>query len=63
MYAAVPRIIPGIDADLSGESDTVALAGSVSKIFASPKSSTFTVPSGRSLMFAGFRSLWMIPCS
>ena len=48
---------------LSGESDTLALAGCVSKIFASPKSSTFTVPSGRSLMFAGFRSLWMIPFS
>ena len=31
--------------------------------FASPKSSTFTVPSGRTLMFAGFRSRWMIPCS
>jgi hypothetical protein len=24
--------------------------------FASPKSNTFTVPSGRTLMFAGFRS-------
>ena len=31
--------------------------------FASPKSSTFTVPSDRTLMFAGFRSRWMIPCS
>ena len=31
--------------------------------FASPKSSTFTVPSGRSLTLAGFRSRWMIPCS
>ena len=30
---------------------------------ARPKSSTFTVPSGRTLMFAGFRSRWMIPCS
>jgi hypothetical protein len=30
---------------------------------ASPKSSTFTVPSDRTLMFAGFRSRWMIPCS
>ena len=36
-------------------------AGSIA--FASPKSSTFTVPSGRTLMFAGFRSRWMIPCS
>ena len=31
--------------------------------FARPKSSTFTVPSGVTLMFAGFRSRWMIPCS
>jgi len=31
--------------------------------FASPKSSTFTVPSARTLMFAGFRSRWMNPCS
>ena len=33
------------------------------RAFASPKSSTFTVPSGVSLMFAGFRSRWMILCS
>ena len=37
------------------------LAGSIA--FARPKSSTFTVPSGRTLMFAGFRSRWMMPCS
>ena len=36
-------------------------AGSAS--FASPKSSTFTTPSGVTLMFAGFRSRWMMPCS
>src|SRR2546427_6399415 len=36
-------------------------AGSIA--FANPKSSTFTVPSLRTLMFAGFRSRWMIPCS
>ena len=29
--------------------------------FASPKSSTFTVPSSRTLTFAGFRSRWMMP--
>ena len=34
-----------------------------SRPLASPKSSTFTVPSSRTLMFAGFRSRWMIPCS
>ena len=31
--------------------------------FASPKSSTLTVPSARILMLAGFRSRWMMPCS
>ncbi len=31
--------------------------------FASPKSSTLTVPSGRTLMLAGLRSRWMMPCS
>ena len=31
--------------------------------FAKPKSSTFTVPSGRTFTFAGFKSRWMIPCS
>ena len=33
------------------------------RAFASPKSSTLTVPSRRTLMFAGFRSRWMMPCS
>ena len=37
--------------------------GRLPSAFARPKSSTFTVPSGRSLMFAGFRSRWMMPCS
>ena len=39
----------------------MAPAGSIA--FASPKSSTFTVPSDRTLMFAGLRSRWMMPCS
>ena len=68
MYAAVPRIIPTpviiagdvIVGDIDG-SPTPRPSGS--SAFASPKSSTFTVPSARSLMFAGFRSRWMIPCS
>ena len=34
-----------------------------SSALARPKSRTFTVPSGRSLMFAGFRSRWTMPCS
>ena len=32
-----------------------------SSALASPKSSTFTVPSGRSLILAGFRSRWTMP--
>ena len=34
-----------------------------SAAFARPKSSTFTVPSARTLMFAGFRSRWTMPAS
>ena len=34
-----------------------------SSALASPKSSTFTVPSRRTLMFAGLRSRWTMPCS
>ena len=37
-------------------------AARASTAFARPKSSTFTVPSGRTLMFAGFRSRWTMPC-
>ena len=43
-----------------------ASAGEVasgSSAFARPKSSTFTVPSARTLTFAGFRSRWTMPCS
>jgi hypothetical protein len=67
MYAAVPRITPNCvkagvvmvgDCESSGDKASV---GSVA--FASPKSSTFTGPSGRTLMFAGLRSRWMMPCS
>ena len=32
-------------------------------LFANPKSSTLIVPSGRSLILAGLRSRWMMPCS
>ena len=58
-----PVIIAGlvIVGDMRHETGETAAAGS--SAFASPKSSTFTVPSGRSLMLAGFRSRWMMPCS
>ena len=66
MYAAVPRIMPICVAWPVSVGEVIASAldapaGSIA--FASPKSSTFTVPSARTLMFAGFRSRWMIPCS
>ena len=38
-------------------------AAAPSSILASPKSSTFTVPSSRIFTLAGLRSRWMIPCS
>ena len=46
------------DIDMLGDEPA---AGSIA--FARPKSRTLTVPSGRSLMLAGLRSRWMIPCS
>ena len=60
MYAAVPRMmpVPVMCAGLVivGECDTSGRLAAGSIAFASPKSSTFTVPSGRTLMFAGFKS-------
>ena len=66
MYAAVPRIIPACVAcsDSVGDIDALAAAAPTGSIaFARPKSRTFTVPSARTLMLAGFRSRWMMPCS
>ena len=66
MYAAVPRMTPAFVAciEIVGEIVGLALATPVGSIaFASPKSRTFTVPSARTLMLAGFRSRWMMPCS
>ena len=64
MYAAVPRIIPGrVAAIMVGELDRPAPLPSTSRAFASPKSSTLTVPSARTLIFAGFRSRCVMPIS
>ena len=63
----MPRIMPACviaGVVMVGDCDTSATcapAGSIA--FARPKSSTFTVPSGRTLMLAGLRSRWMMPCS
>ena len=61
MYAAVPRIIPTpvtIAGDVMvGDADgSLDVRPSGSASFAKPKSRTFTVPSARTLMFAGLRS-------
>jgi len=60
MYAAVPRIMPACviaGVVIVGDIDALADGVSVGSIaFARPKSSTLTVPSGRTLIFAGFRS-------
>jgi hypothetical protein len=67
MYAAVPRIIPAcVIAGVVMVGDCVMLGDEPAGAFiafASPKSRTFTAPSARTLMFAGFRSRWMIACS
>ncbi len=66
MYAAVPRMMPACVACIDSVGDRVALRFDVdvgSSAFARPKSRTFTVPSSRTLMLAGFRSRWMIPAS
>ena len=57
------RVVAG-DRDASATCDEVRRRRrSRPATFASPKSSTFTVPSGVILMLAGFRSRWMMPCS
>ena len=68
MYAAVPRITPAprrrrrvIVGDCDSVRPTLPTRRSIA--LARPKSSTFTAPSGVSLMFAGFRSRWTIPFS
>ncbi len=58
MYAAVPRMTPCVVCvGLVTVGDTVwSERPAASCVFASPKSSTFTVPSGRTLTFGGFKS-------
>ena len=66
MYAAVPRICPArVDSTvIVGESaGNPPLPAPVPIAFASPKSSTFTCPSGVILIFAGLRSRCTIPFS
>ena len=55
---AVERVVATV---LRWRAAAVATGGS--SALARPKSSTFTVPSDRSLMFAGLRSRWTMPAS
>ena len=65
LSAAVPRMTPTTLSTaglvIVGESASAMAAGDVSTAFAKPKSSTFTDPSGRTLMFAGLRSRCTMP--
>ena len=64
MYAAVPTAAPGESVGRLNES--LARAPPLETgctIFARPKSSSFTVPSGRRLTLDGLRSRWMMPRS
>jgi len=66
MYAAVPMIMPIWVARAVNVGELLESWGPEvpeSIAFASPKSSTLTVPSSRTLMFCGFRSRWTMPCS
>ena len=45
-----------------GANDMFAALASGWSAFARPKSSTFTVPSGRTFPLGCFRSRWMTPC-
>ena len=60
MYAAVPITIPicvaAAVSEMVGDMDALTLPASGSKALARPKSKTFTVPSVRTLILAGFRS-------
>jgi hypothetical protein len=65
----VPRTMSACDASAGdvrvGEFDRAPaswLVDPTSRAFASPKSSAFTVPSRVSLILAGFRSRWTMPC-
>ena len=65
IYDAVPKMTPVAVAIavIVGDADSPLAAPSLAIAFASPKSKTFTVPSPLTLIFAGFRSRWMTPCS
>ena len=65
MYAAVPITTPARVAAAVIVGECVASGEDRSTViaFARPKSRTLTLPSGRSLTLAGFRSRWTIPFS
>ena len=61
MYAAVPTTIPASVFNTVRVVSAPASSGAVGASLASPKSSTFTKPSGRSMTFSGLMSRWTMP--
>ena len=61
MYAAVPKTAP-CEVPVIVGADPAAV-GSEPRALAMPKSSTFTAPSGVTLILEGFRSRWTMPWS
>jgi hypothetical protein len=61
MYAAVPKMTPACVAGMLMVGESSDGAAGVPPNFASPKSRTFTVPSGLILMLPGFRSRCTMP--
>ena len=59
----IPICVAAAVREMVGEADTFVSLASGWNAFASPKSKTFTVPSPRTLMFAGLRSRWITPAS
>ena len=55
MPITIPICVAAVS-DIVGDSDPLVPLASGVAAFASPKSNTFTVPSGRTLTLAGFRS-------
>ena len=61
MYDAVPTTNPSRVSPLVAPGSEPAPEPSTANAFARPKSRSFTVPSGVTFTFAGFRSRWRIP--
>ena len=61
--AAVPIITPACVAPIVSVGEFSGSLAAACGTAANPKSSTFTMPSGVTITFAGFKSRWIIPFS